>query len=508
MNHNSVSFSNLSPGDPATETAYSDSANEYVSGTNDAAAQALRTNLRNPRSEIGTGLLEWMGRAFGDAVQRANYPLERLLQALPAAIYATDAVGRITFYNDAAAKLWGCRPELGNSEFCGSWKLYWPDGRPMAHHRCPMAVALREQREIRGLEAMAERPDGSFVQFMPYPTPLFDSTGVLIGAVNMLVDISDRKRADIHAQQLASIVETSDDAIVSKDLNGIITSWNGGAERLFGYTAAEVLGKPVTLLIPPDRHSEEPEILERIRRGKRVDHYETVRRRKDGGLLDISLSVSPLKDADGKIVGASKIARDITERKRAHERQKLVVSEMKHRMKNSLATIQAIATQTLNQNAEERDAFIARLHALDRAHDLLTSETWDRAPLSAVVNRALEPFQQQHRERIIVDGPGHLWLDSSKGVMVAMVIHELATNAVKYGALSNGCGQVRLTWDRPCQPNLLKLVWQEDGGPQVNPPRQKGFGSHLIERAFGGQLGDAKLLFNPPGLTCTLEIAL
>jgi PAS domain S-box-containing protein len=137
------------------------------------------------------------GTAFGDAVQRANYPLERLLQALPAAIYATDAVGRITFYNDAAAKLWGCRPELGNSEFCGSWKLYWPDGRPMAHHQCPMAVALREQREIRGLEAMAERPDGSFVQFMPYPTPLFDSTGVLIGAVNMLVDISDRKRADI-----------------------------------------------------------------------------------------------------------------------------------------------------------------------------------------------------------------------------------------------------------------------------------------------------------------------
>lgn len=112
MNHNSVSFSNLSPGDPATGTAYSDPANEYVSGTNDAAAQALRTNLRNPRSEIGTGLLEWMGRAFGDAVQRANYPVERLLQALPAAIYATDAVGRITFYNDAAAKLWGLPPRI------------------------------------------------------------------------------------------------------------------------------------------------------------------------------------------------------------------------------------------------------------------------------------------------------------------------------------------------------------------------------------------------------------
>ena len=215
----------------------------------------------------------------------------------------------------------------------------------MAHHQCPMALALREKREIRGIEAMAERPDGSLVQFMPYPTPLFDSTGVLIGAVNMLVDISDSKRADIHAQHLASIVETSDDAIVSKDLNGIITSWNRGAERLFGYTGAEVVGKPVTILIPPELIDEEPQILDRIRRGERVDHYETVRRRKDGGLLDISLTVSPLMAANGKIVGASKIARDITERKRAQERQQLVVSEMKHRIKNSLATVQAIATQ-------------------------------------------------------------------------------------------------------------------------------------------------------------------
>ena len=460
------------------------------------------------------GLLGWMGAAFGDAVERAGVrpfrlgraQMEDVIRALPAAIYTTDAAGRITFYNEAAAELWGCCPELGKSEFCGSWKLYWPDGRPMSHGQCPMAIALKERREIRGMEAVAERPDGSFVHFVPYPTPLYDASGTLMGAVNMLIDISDRKRADMQAQRLAAIVESSDDAIVSKDLNGIITSWNHGAERLFGYTAEEVIGKPITMLIPPDRMGEEPEIIGRVRRGERVDHYDTVRRRKDGSLIDISLTVSPLKDADGRIVGASKIARDITERKRAQEQQKLLVNEMKHRIKNSLATVQAIATQTLNQHAKERDAFIARLHALGNAHDLLTSETWDTASLHAIVTQALKPFQEQHHERIAVEGPANVWLDSTKSVIVAMVVHELATNAIKYGALSNGSGRVSVAWKQHSQPNLVKLVWQESGGPKVSPPKQKGFGSHLIERAFGGQLGSAQLVFSPQGVSCTLEV--
>jgi two-component system, chemotaxis family, CheB/CheR fusion protein len=461
-------------------------------------------------------LLGWMGAAFGDAVERAGVrplrlgraQMEDVIRALPAAIYTTDAAGRITFYNEAAAELWGCRPELGKSEFCGSWKLYWPDGRPMPNSQCPMALALKEQREVRGMEAVAERPDGTLVHFVPYPTPLYDASGTLIGAVNMLIDISDRKRADVHAQRLASIVESSDDAIVSKDLNGVITSWNRGAERLFGYGAEEVIGKPVTILIPADRMNEEPEILERMRRGERVDHFDTIRRHKDGSLIDISLTVSPLKDADGRVVGASKIARDITERKRAQEQQKLLVKEMKHRIKNSLATIQAIATQTLNQHAEERDAFISRLHALGNAHDLLTSESWQTASLDAIVTQALKPFQEQHHERIAVEGPADVWLESNKAVIVAMVVHELATNAVKYGALSNGSGRVSVAWEQRVQPNRVKLVWRESGGPKVRPPKQKGFGSHLIERAFGGQLGSAQLVFNPQGLFCALEVAL
>jgi PAS domain S-box-containing protein len=119
-----------------------------------------------------------------------------LLDALPAAVYTTDAAGRITYYNEAATDLWGHRPALGSSEWCGSWKLFWPDGTPLPHDECPMAVALREGRVVRGMEAAAERPDGSRVPFIPYPTPIHDETGKLVGAVNMLVNITDRKRAE------------------------------------------------------------------------------------------------------------------------------------------------------------------------------------------------------------------------------------------------------------------------------------------------------------------------
>src|SRR5262249_42362788 len=138
----------------------------------------------------------------------------------------------------------------------------------------------------------------------------------------------DRKRAEEAQARLAAIVESSDDAIVSKTLDGVITSWNAGAERLFGYTAAEAVGQPITLIIPPERHGEEPAILERLRRGGRVDHFETMRVAKDGRRLDISLTISPVRDGQGRVIGASKIARDITERKRAEQQQRRLQEEL------------------------------------------------------------------------------------------------------------------------------------------------------------------------------------
>lgn len=444
----------------------------------------------------------------GEAITRGDHYFRDVLEALPAAIYTTDAAGRITYYNQAAALLWGQRPELGESEWCGSWKLYWPDGRPLPHDQCPMALAIKEGRPNRGMEAVAERPDGIKIPFIPYPTPLYDSSGTLVGAVNMLVDITDRKRAEESALRLASIVEFSDDAIVSKDLDGVITSWNRGAQALFGYTAREAVGNSVRTLIPPDRLDEESEILARIRRGEHIEHYETVRRRKDGTLIDISLTVSPVKNAAGEVVGASKIARNISERKRAEEALHLIVDESKHRIRNTLATVQAIATQTLHASDEERLAFVARLSALGRAHDLLSVENWSRAKIGDVVNQALAPFRDKAYERFVVEGPEDLWTSSNHASLLTMALHELATNASKYGALANNSGQVRLSWELVSQDqeSRLRLCWTESGGPPVTAPSHAGFGSFLMNRVLKAERGEVRLEYKPQGLVATFEL--
>jgi PAS domain S-box-containing protein len=286
-----------------------------------------------------------------------------VLDALPAAIYTTDAAGRITYYNKAAVELAGREPTLGEDEWCVTWRLYHADGEPLPHENCPMAVALKENRAVRGVEAVLERPDGTRIPFMPYPTPLHDADGRMIGAVNMLVDIGDRKTAENARAYLAAMVESSDDGIVSKNLDGIVTSWNRGAETIFGYTAQEMIGQPILRLFPPDKLDEEDLILARIRRGEKIDHFETVRRRKDGVDIDVSLTISPVRDESGRIIGVSKIARDVTDKKRAD------------------ATL-----RDLNDNLERR--VVERTRELADANERLMTEVAERERTEAVLQQA------------------------------------------------------------------------------------------------------------------------
>jgi PAS domain S-box-containing protein len=472
---------------------------------------------------------------------------------------------------------------------------------------------------------------------IPDPTPAWESwvnRGLSIGSVWLaavfvwrfrILEKKLQQQIDIAAglsdegRLLASIVESSDDAIISKNLDGVITSWNTTAERLFGYVAEEVVGKSVKIIIPPERHHEEDMILGRIRCGERVEHYETVRQRKDGTLIDISLTVSPVRDAEGTVVGASKIARDITERKhveeelrkseerfrssivqspvptilfddreqilaisrswlkaaggisaaelrqledwtvRAHggrsgevlelirgiiatepearademtiftrggdkriwsfvtsslgtksdgrrlfasvaldvterkayeERIHLLMREARHRAKNILSLVQAIARQTATGDAQDFiGRFTERIQALAANQDLLVRHEWQRIDVKDLVQAQLGHFADLIGARINLDGP-KLHLNAVAAQAVGLALHELATNASKYGALSTGTGRIDVSWQ--LDDDTFKMSWIERNGPPVHPPERRGFGStvteSMVKQALGGEV--------------------
>jgi len=323
--------------------------------------------------------------------------------------------------------------------------------------------------------------------------------------VRAKVTLGEQTAEDI-AYRLAAIVESSDDAIISKDLNGIITSWNTGAQSIFGYGAYEVIGKPVTILMPPDRVNEEPDILARVRAGQRIEHYETVRRRKDGTLLDISLTVSPVRNAQGKIVGASKIARDVSERKRMEKQRELLMAELSHRVKNTLATVLSIEKLSFSgqQASSASRAFRARIEALAHAHGRLAESNWLSVPLQHLVEDELAPYRNNETPNAILSGPT-VNLSAHCALSLGLGIHELATNAAKHGALSSPEGRVHVTWRT--KDDALELEWREQGGPTLSPPSRTGFGRLLLEQALTHELAARVTMnFRPEGLRCTIYV--
>ena len=240
----------------------------------------------------------------------------------PFGFYICDSRGLLTYYNKAAAELWGRKPVPGTEHWSGAWKLYYPDGTPMPAEESPMAVL--PEKEVKGFEILVERPDGSFRMLMVFPRLHRDAQNNLETCHFTLFDVSEQQRDHVKQATLSAIVESSDDAIISKDLNGIITSWNRGAERIFGYSEAEAIGQPITMLIPEDRLGEEQNIITNIKSGNRVKHIDTIRLDKNGREIPISVTVSPIKNAYGKIVGASKVARDVSDRLQIVEKQAML----------------------------------------------------------------------------------------------------------------------------------------------------------------------------------------
>ncbi|MGH6897761.1 MAG: PAS domain S-box protein [Geminicoccaceae bacterium] len=437
---------------------------------------------------------------------------------------------------------------------------------------------------------------------------------------------------------LAAIVESSDEAIVSKTLDGIVTSWNPAAERLFGYAADEAIGRHISILAAPGHEDEMPAILERVRRGEKVARYETVRRRKDGSPVDVSLTVSPIRDEAGRVIGASKIASDIMARKRAEaalraseerlrnlanavpdivwtadpdgaitfandrwfhycgitpeqnvrawpelvlhpddrercmaqwtralregsdyeievrnrrhdgeyrwfltraspirdaagritawfgsttdihdrkqaeERQQMLAAELSHRVRNLLTVIQIVAERTADRAASVDtflDAFRGRLQALNAAQSALIASNWRSASLATLVQGALGPYLG-NGSRIHLDVQD-LPIGPELAFTLTLALHELATNAVKYGALSSAAGRVTLAASAAAGATgeELSLIWQEDQGPPVQPPETSGFGTTMLSRAMQYQhQGRTELIWRENGLLCRLHLPL
>ena len=315
-----------------------------------------------------------------------------MIDALPVPVYSTDLQGHITHFNPAAVEFAGRTPVQGSDRWCVSWKLFWADGTPMPHDQCPMAIALKQRRILDGVEAIIERPDGKRRWFTPYPRLLRNPRGQVVGGINMLVDITERKNAEQASSLLAAIVESSDDAIISKNLKGIITSWNKSAERIFGYTAGEAIGHHISLIIPPDRLPEEVDIIARLQRGERVDHFQTVRRRKDGTLLDLSLTISPVRDSTGRVIGASKVARDIGDQKRAEqalrdseERYRKLSETLDLEVRSRTRELEARTSDLIRQSEQLRGLSSRLLQAQDEERRRMARDLHDTAGQSLAV---------------------------------------------------------------------------------------------------------------------------
>ena len=618
----------------------------------------------------------------------APIPQHELLQAIPVAVYTTDAAGRITSYNEAAATLWGHRPRIGQEEWCGSWRLFSPDGTPLSHDQCPMAIALKEQRPISGAQAICERVDGTRVPFLAFPRLLRDPAGTVIGAINTLVDITSLKTAEdavrrraneqaalyrftdtlYRAASLDDVYKAALDAIIGTmschcasilrfDADGVMrfVAWRGLSEtyrtavdghspwklgeknpepiciddiecsdlpqdlreiiraegirgmafipitaggatvgkfmiyydsplafdrdtielavtvarqlgfsleraqaessriiaeeamrdseerlravfnsaavgvavltpdarfieandaftEITGFSSEELRALDSASLTHPDDCASMQAHLDELLSGERTSFVIEKRyRRKDGSTIWVQNSVSLTHDDTGKPLHLVKLVQNISERKIAERRQRLLIDELNHRVKNTLATVQSFAVQTLRSAptiAEGRMAFEARLIALSKTHDVLTRQHWEGAALREVVEQAITAYRGRGQQGFRVSGPD-LMLQPKAALALSLALHELATNAVKYGALSSEGGHVRIDWRVTDEPRRFHLQWSEVGGPRVEPPQRRGFGSRLVERGLAQDLaGDVRLDFAADGVQCSIDAPL
>lgn len=447
--------------------------------------------------------------------------LQSIVTSAEDAIVAKDMDGTILFWNQGAQKLYGWKPEevvgksitviipsIKHSEFLDIMDSL-PLGKKLEHH-----------------ETIRMAKDGKLVQVSVTISPIYDNSGTIIGASSIARDITKQKAIQNERAMLASIVDSSEDGIYSMTLSGIIISWNRGAEKIFGYRSQEILGRSVSLLAPREHQDEMSSLLEKIRDGEHIDHYETIRIRKDESVLDVSLTISPIRGAHGTVVGASTIARDITERKKKDDlirsqlsEKEVLLQEIHHRVKNNLQVISSLLelhSRYARKNEHKDAAFresIERIRAISLVHEkLYRTENLATIDLRSYISSLSEDLLNSYRvsnSAINISIVGDTYsVPLNTAVPLGLVLNELITNSIKYAFVGKAGGEI--TVSIRCEEKLqIALSDNGCGLPQdLDFLSSNTFGFKIVKLLMDQMQGTIELSRTPPGTMFRLAVPL
>ncbi len=493
-----------------------ESVNEELKSANEEY-QSVNEELQSSNEELETSKEEMQSineelqivnaeaHSKNETLTRLNSDLRNLMESTQIATLFLDQELRIGSYTPAMTELFHLRGgDRGRPITEISARINYPELTQ------DVADVLRHLRIVERLLRGAADEPSYLLRMRPYRTV----DNVIEGVVLTCVDVSQSLRHEVERGQLAAIVDSSRDAIIGYTLDDMIYSWNPGAERIFGYPAAQAQGQPLSMLLPFDSAGVAGVISPTSKPADRPEEFETVWQTRERQLIAVAVTNSPVRNAGQQIIAGSLIARDITARRHAEQHTRLMLGELNHRVKNTLASIQAIAVQTLARAPSLeafQESFLARLQALSHTHNLLAVDAWQGVSLAAIVMGELTPYEDAgHPARVQLHGTD-CQLTPKIALALSMALHELTTNALKYGALSLPMGRIEVSWktvDSDAQP-WLYLCWQEFDGPLVQAPPRRGFGTRLIATGLAFELdGKVTLDFAPAGVRCQIELPL
>ncbi|HET7664280.1 MAG TPA: CheR family methyltransferase [Rhodanobacteraceae bacterium] len=492
-----------------------ETANEELKSANEEY-QSINEELKSANEELETSAEEMQSineemqtvnaelSSKNASLTQINNDIRNLLESTQIATVFLDKSLRIRNYTPAMTELFHLRHgDKGRPITDISPLVDYPQLAEDVEH------VLRELSVTERLLRSIDDKPTFLLRMRPYLT----TDNVVDGVVLTFVDVTESQHQNTEHARLAAIVNSSRDAIFGFSLNDRITSWNPSAEKIFGLPAAQAVGQPLQILQPKDASPEAEAFFKGCKRGKPWPIFEMSWIRPDGQSVPLEIGYSPVRDDQGNMVAGKVIARDITERRQSERHTEMMLGELNHRVKNTLASVQAIAVQTLASTRslpEFRTAFIQRLLALSNTHNLLASEAWQGASLTDIINGEMAPYRRDGLQRTVLTGD-ELKLDSKAALALAMAIHELATNAGKYGALSVPEGRVEIIWKtrRRNARIWLHMAWTEKDGPPAEAPSRQGFGTRLITDGIAYELGgEVKLEYPSTGVTCIFDVPL